>query len=663
VTEPGTNLAPGTVRRPRRRRAVFVLVAIVAVVVVIELGGAVAWSLLHGTTFSWAAANAHRAEVAAALGVTPQGTGGTGEGAAQAAARSTVALHPYFGFVTDATPGTIGGFAISAFGFVDDASPLRKGGSDRYVVGLVGGSVALQLGLYAGGELTAALARSKQLAGRHIEIVRLGLGGWKQPQQLLAVQLLSLLGGHFDCIINLDGFNEVALVAENVPLGVPAWFPRGWAGLLDARPTPAQQRRVGHLVVLGDDRREWLRWGERFWWSPAAQLVWTVADRRLGQQLAAVEVEAAAAAAAASAGTFAATGPGAGNRDVAAARTEMVAVWQRSSRALHELCRQRGIRYCHFLQPNQYVADSKPIGGDEALLALAPEHPYAAGVREGYPQLQAAGAALRADGVSFHDLTRIFADHPEPLYVDTCCHLGRTGNVLLAEHIAAVVRSELDLSGFVLAQLRVEPQRLALDSPLTVAVVRTFGRDAAGSEVELTGSAMGTQLVPTPEGAVLVGPDGGVRAQRRGDATLQVQHGVHRAEVGLTAAWPDVVTGDDSVALADGTRPTLTVVANEPAGGDATGSDATTTTVQCTGLPPNGLRVLVQSASPLPATPPAGLEAYGLSAQALGEGPAPRATVRGSIPAGRPLFLRAYCLAAEGGTVVAASNTLVLTRG
>ena len=36
---------------------------------------------------------------------------------------------------------------------------------------------------------------------------------------------------------------------------------------------------------------------------------------------------------------------------------------------LHELCTQRGVHYFHFLQPNQYVPDSKPI------LEVNPEHP------------------------------------------------------------------------------------------------------------------------------------------------------------------------------------------------------------------------------------------------------------------------------------------------
>ncbi|MGB3968795.1 MAG: hypothetical protein WBO45_18825, partial [Planctomycetota bacterium] len=555
----------------------------------------------------------------------------------------------YVGFVTDPALGSVGGFAVSRWGFLDDQEPLRHGGGDRWIVGVVGGSMALQLTLFAGDELQAALARSTALAGRRIELVRLGVGGWKQPQTLLLVQLLLLLGGHFDCIVVLDGFNEVALAGENVPRGVPAWFPRGWTGLTGGVASPTQQRRLGHLAVLTEERMEWCGFAEALWWSPAAQFVWTWRDRALAARIAALRQRADAAATAPSS---AATGPGAGDGDLVAARAQMVELWQRASRDLHALCQRHGIRYFHFLQPNQYVAGSKPIGAEEARVALAPEHPYAVAVQDGYPRLRAAGAALRAEGVPFVDLTGILAEHPEPLWVDTCCHLGRAGNLILADHVAATVRAELDLTGFVLQGLRVEPERLVLRSPLASVLVRVWGRDAAGREVDLSGHAIGTRLVAAPPDLLQIAPDGSVRGTRRGSGSLRVGHGAHAAELSVSVDWPDVVSGGDGAGGGPGGVPVLAVVDGEPAAG---------VTIQCSGLPADGLRVLVQADFPLPAAPPAGASAYGWSAQPLAPGDAPRLAVRPGLPPGRPWFLRAYCVAADTGLVMAASNTLVLT--
>ena len=41
----------------------------------------------------------------------------------------------------------------------------------------------------------------------------------------------------------------------------------------------------------------------------------------------------------------------------------------------------------------------------------------------------------------FHDLTRVFADHPESIYFDDCCHVNRLGNQILAEAIAGAIAS------------------------------------------------------------------------------------------------------------------------------------------------------------------------------------------------------------------------------
>jgi hypothetical protein len=255
--------------------------------------------------------------------------------AAQAAARLGVVLHPYLGYVDDAAAVEVFGFPISNFGFVDGAPPLRVARPDRFVVGLVGGSVALQLGLYGGDALAAALQRSPALASKRVEVVRLAVGGWKQPQQLFVVQLLTMLGGHFDCIVNLDGFNEVALVEENVPFGVPAWFPRSWARLAEAAPTGDQLLRLGRLAVLRDERVAGATAAGSWWWSPTVQFLWWSRDQDRQARIRVLQAEIEHAPAI----SFAATGPGTGGSSVDAARAEMAALWRRGSVALRTLCR------------------------------------------------------------------------------------------------------------------------------------------------------------------------------------------------------------------------------------------------------------------------------------------------------------------------------------
>ncbi|MEZ6036682.1 MAG: hypothetical protein R3F29_04330 [Planctomycetota bacterium] len=632
--------APGSARR-RPRRVVFVVALLLLVVLVVELLGFVAFRLLTGGWFS--------PSTATALHAAARGEVGDEVAAVQAAANPGTVVHPYFGFVTNREMGAVQGFPISPFGFVDAASPVRRRAADRYVVALLGGSFALQLGLYAEQRLCDELARSPALAGRRVEVVRLALGGYKQPQQLFAAELCWLLGGEFDCVIDLDGFNEVALVDENLPQGVPGWFPRGWARLLDTVPTPAQQRRLGHLVVLREQRAALAAAADATSWSPTLQCLWWWRDRALQGRIATLAAEAERAAVTPS---FAATGPGADPQGGVAARRDNVALWQRASRQLDALCRVRGARYFHFLQPNQYVAGSKPIGAEEAAVAIDQTHPYAAAVREAWPLLREAGAALAAEGVAFTDLTGVLADHAEPLYVDTCCHLGRAGYEIVAAAIAQAVRARLDLDGFAVAGLELPSAVPALADPARFVALPVVAIGADGRRVDVAGRGFGTELVVEPAGALEVRADGAVRACRRGPARVTATFRGAVATLELRADWGDELLLDDGAGVAP---PALRVL------GAGEGGRAE---LSCAGLAGSRLAVLAASLRPLPADLRPGDDAFGVVSALL-----PTATEAVAVsaptaaPAGQPLFLRVYVVDPGSGEVVAASNSVVVTRG
>ena len=114
-------------------------------------------------------------------------------------------------------------------------------------------------------------------------------------------------------------------------------------------------------------------------------------------------------------------------------------IWANASSALSGLCRGKGIRYYHFLQPNQYVPGSKPMGDDEKRVAFNADHPYRRAVETGYPLLIQKGRDLEKEGVPYFDLTQIFAGHPEALYNDDCCHFNQAGIDLMSQSIAAAI--------------------------------------------------------------------------------------------------------------------------------------------------------------------------------------------------------------------------------
>src|SRR5690606_34769316 len=121
--------------------------------------------------------------------------------------------------------------------------PIHRRSDEHVIVGIVGGSVALGFSLEGDAALARILTQHPRLTGRRVTFVRLCLGGYKQPQQLLTISYLLSLGAEFDFVVNIDGFNEVVLPAiENVPVGVYPFFPRAWNLMSGNMLTPAQQR-------------------------------------------------------------------------------------------------------------------------------------------------------------------------------------------------------------------------------------------------------------------------------------------------------------------------------------------------------------------------------------------------------------------------------------
>jgi hypothetical protein len=134
-------------------------------------------------------------------------------------------LHPYLGFVAAPRAG------FNRFGFPGD-DPILEAADDEINICITGGSVALQLFRFSRERMVEHLKSEPSLAGKKLNVVVVALGGFKQPQQLIALSYLLALSAHYDVVINLDGFNEVALpYGDNLPFGVFPTFPRHWSSL------------------------------------------------------------------------------------------------------------------------------------------------------------------------------------------------------------------------------------------------------------------------------------------------------------------------------------------------------------------------------------------------------------------------------------------------
>ena len=144
-------------------------------------------------------------------------------------------LHPFVGYVLspEHRPGRRArrfdpraaqyGFALSR------EHIMQPPGDDRVILAVLGGSVASIFATVGGKGLVRELQAYPRFRGKEIVVVSLAMGGYKQPQQLMALNYILSLGAHFDIVLNLDGFNEVALPpAELIPKGISPHYPRTW---------------------------------------------------------------------------------------------------------------------------------------------------------------------------------------------------------------------------------------------------------------------------------------------------------------------------------------------------------------------------------------------------------------------------------------------------
>ena len=121
---------------------------------------------------------------------------------------------------------------------------------------------------------------------------------------------------------------------------------------------------------------------------------------------------------------------------------DLAGMWQRSSLEMKAMCEVYGVRYFHFLQPNQYVAGSKPMTPKEQRIAINKGQHYRRGVISAYPLLRELGQKLIDRGVAFTDLTMMFEGNSDVLYADDCCHLNRQGYGLVVNKIIETITAD-----------------------------------------------------------------------------------------------------------------------------------------------------------------------------------------------------------------------------
>lgn len=344
-------------------------------------------------------------------------------------------VHPYLGFIHKPDD------YYNIYGYPLDSPILVK--SDTVInICLTGGSVAKQLFQNSTGVLIQEIKRDSRFSDKNINIISAALGGYKQPQQLMAINYLISLGAEYDYVINLDGFNEVVLpYADNLPFQIHPTFPRHWN--VYSRKTLNQDavRLLGLQMYTRESRANKTRKfaGSLLSFSNFALFVWQIKEQNVQARLMMQELELRKELSETEL-QMQTTGPSFHLEDTVAFFQYQADYWRQCSQQMAQLSVGGNFTYLHFLQPNQYVEGSKTLTSEEMETSYATgDYAYKTAVRLGYPLLKASGIILQENGVYFSDLTMLFHDEKASVYSDECCHFNQKGYDAIARQIAQTI--------------------------------------------------------------------------------------------------------------------------------------------------------------------------------------------------------------------------------
>jgi hypothetical protein len=345
-------------------------------------------------------------------------------------------LHPYFGPIhrTGVRPET------NNVGFGSPHKfPFMRANDRQFLLGIFGGSVARLFCDRGAERLVAELRWSPRFAGRDIVPLCFAHEGYKQPQQLLVLAYFLSIGQQFDAVVNIDGFNEVALGTYNNDRGHDVSMPSPLhldplVSLIDRSTMTSPM--LYSLAAINRDKERMNALAAQIQEAPLASWGF-VLDRyyeftrdRYQKELARFETLATVPAS-----SLIQITPALKARRGDELYSDIADAWASASLLMRDMLAARSASYVHVLQPNQYYSRHK-FNDAEARLALNPATPFKPAVERGYPALRRAGQALGARE-TFIDATALFDTEMQPVFEDDCCHYTTRGYERLAELLAA----------------------------------------------------------------------------------------------------------------------------------------------------------------------------------------------------------------------------------
>ena len=360
-------------------------------------------------------------------------------------------LHPYQGYVKNKE---VKKFA-NEYGMIG-GQPILKKSQDNFNIVITGGSVALHFFNHSKDYLIGLLKQSPKFQNKNIQFVSLALEGFKQPQQLMSLNYFQFLGAEYDAVINLDGYNDLVLpYSENSQNNVFPFFPRSWQYYSSKSLNTEAVAQLGKINVI---KHKQISKANFFSSSPLnlsnfCLTLWGLQNKKLESEIIIESKKLDEIYRKSKPSGFQALGPQINYKTNADLFKKIIDAWAQASLQMKLITEGQGGKYFHFLQPNQYFPNSKKLSPDENEIANIYSIPKEQGlkkmdyynantVKSLYSRLIKKGKEIQnKDNVFFTDLTKVFHDVEETVYIDQCCHINKQGNNILAQKIANTILS------------------------------------------------------------------------------------------------------------------------------------------------------------------------------------------------------------------------------
>ena len=285
---------------------------------------------------------------------------------------------------------------------------------------IVGGSVASHISNNQGDHEN----NNAPIYGRHIfsktllslypekefRVINAAYGGKKQPQQYFTAIYLDLIGVDYNLVINIDGFNEIALpITENYQQGIPGIFPRSYFKKIEAFHKGMQCMNTLKTDVT------FLPFLDFFNSIRKRMCLVSIANPDNTAQL-----------------NFR-------KNSFQEYMADVQAIWARTSNKLNSFLSAKKKEYIHVIQPNQYLVGSKPLSNEELEYAYERNYPSEI-INDYYSGLK----TEMIESKNILDLRYLFEKNEATLYRDACCHLNEKGMAIIAQDIVINNKSLFD---------------------------------------------------------------------------------------------------------------------------------------------------------------------------------------------------------------------------